>query len=42
MALQKISLLCLLLLLFFGTVADAKIVFGSSRDGIQGVYVMKE
>ena len=42
MALQKISLLCLLLLLFFGTVADAKIVFGSSRDGIQGVYVMND
>jgi len=37
---QKVSLLCLLLLLVFGTVADAKIVFSSYRDGVQGIYVM--
>ncbi len=41
MFLQKVSLLCLLLLLF-GVVADAKIVFGSRRDGVQGVYVMDD
>jgi Tol biopolymer transport system component len=41
MYLQKVSLLCLLLLLF-GVVAEAKIVFGSRRDGVQGVYVMDD
>ena len=38
---QKVSLLCLLLLLF-GIVADAKIVFGSYRDGVQGIYVIDD
>ena len=38
---RKVSLLCLLLL-FFSAVADAKIVFGSRRDGVQGVYVMDD
>ena len=41
MRLQKVSLLCLLLLLF-GVVADAKIAFSSKRDGVQGVYVMDD
>ena len=41
MYLQKVSLLSLLLLLF-GAGADAKIVFGSNRDGVQGVYVMDD
>ncbi len=41
MCLQKVSLLCLLLLLF-GTVAEAKIVFSSRRDGVEGVYVMDD
>ena len=40
MSVQKVSLLCLLLL--FGAVADAKIVFGSRRDGVAGVYVMDD
>ncbi len=38
---KKVSLLCLLMLLF-GTVVDAKIVFGSYRDGVQGIYVMDD
>ncbi|RKU17927.1 hypothetical protein C6501_03380 [Candidatus Poribacteria bacterium] len=38
---QRVSLLCLLLLLI-GTVADAKIVFSSYRDGVQGIYVMDD
>ncbi len=42
MRLRKISLLCLLLFLLFGTVADAKIVFGSKRDGVKGIYVMDD
>ena len=41
MYLQKVSLLCLLLLLF-SVVAEAKIVFGSRRDGVQGIYVMDD
>ncbi len=41
MHLRKISWLCLLLLLF-SVVADAKIVFSSNRDGVQGVYVMDD
>ena len=41
MSLQKVSLLCLLLLLF-GVVADAKILFSSVRDGVEGVYVMDD
>ena len=39
---QKVSLLCLLMLLLLSTVAHAKIVFGSKRDGVQGVYVMDD
>ncbi|MDE0636469.1 MAG: hypothetical protein OXI43_11535 [Candidatus Poribacteria bacterium] len=39
---QKVSLICLLLLLVFGTVADAKIVFSSYRDGVQGIYVIDD
>ena len=39
---QKVRLLCLLMLLVFGTVADAKIVFDSYRDGVQGIYVMDD
>ncbi len=42
MNLQKVSLFCLLMLLLYGTVADAKIVFSSRRDGMQGVYVMDD
>lgn len=42
MHLLKISLLCLLVLLTFGMVADAKIVFSSTRDGIAGIYVMDD
>lgn len=38
---QKVSLLCLLLLLF-GAMADAKIVFSSKRNDVQGVYVMDD
>lgn len=33
--------LCLVLLLFF-TVADAKIIFYSKRDGVSGIYVMND
>jgi len=39
---QKVSLLCLLMLLLFDVVADAKIVFSSRRDGVKGVYVMDD
>ncbi len=39
---QKVSLLCLLMLLLFDVVADAKIVFSSRRDGVIGVYVMDD
>ena len=42
MYLQKVSLLCLLMLMLYGMVADAKIVFSSTRDGVQGVYVMDD
>ncbi len=42
MRLQKVSLLCLLMLLLFGVVADAKIVFSSRRDGVKGIYVMDD
>ncbi len=38
---RKVSLLCLVLLLV-STAAHAKIVFGSKRDGVQGVYVMDD
>lgn len=41
MSLQKVSLLCLLLLLF-GTVAQAKIVFKSKRDVNRSLYVMDD
>ena len=41
MHLQKISLLCLLLL-FFTTAAHAKIVFSSIRKDVWGVYVMDD
>ena len=41
MHLHKIVLLCLPLLLF-STAADAKIVFGSQREGIDGIYVMDD
>lgn len=41
MHLRKISMLCLLLLLF-SVVAEAKIVFSSMRDGVTGVYVMDD
>ena len=39
---QKVSLLCLLMLLLFDVVADAKVVFSSRRDGVKGVYVMDD
>ena len=38
---HKVVLLTLLLLLL-ATVADAKIVFGSERNGVKGVYVMDD
>ena len=39
MCLHKVSFLCLLLLIF-STVAHARIVFSSTRNGVVGVYVM--
>ncbi len=43
MHIRKISLLCLLVLFIFGTVADARIVFSSRRDdGIKVIYVMDD
>ena len=39
---QKISLLCSLMLFIFGTFADARILFSSTRDGIKGIYVMDD
>ena len=42
MHIRKISLLCLLALFIFGTVADARILFSSKRDGIKGIYVMDD
>ena len=42
MLIRKISVLCLLVLLTFGTFADAKILFGSVRNGIKGIYVMDD
>ncbi len=41
MFLYKSALLCLLLL-FLSTAAHAKIVFGSTRDGVPGIYVMDD
>ena len=41
MRLQKLGSLSLLLL-FFSTVADAKIVFSSTRDGVEGIYVIDD
>ena len=41
MYLKKVGLVCLLLLLF-GVIADAKIIFGSKRDGVQGIYAMDD
>lgn len=41
MHLHKVIFLCLLLLLF-ATAASAKIVFGSERNGVQGIYVMDD
>ena len=41
MCLRKISLLCLLLLLF-STDASAAIVFSSIREGVKGIYVMDD
>ena len=41
MRLHKVGFLCLLLL-FFSSEASAKIVFGSTRDGVYGVYVMDD
>ena len=38
---RKVVLLCLLLLLF-STAAHAKIVFGSERNGVKGIYVMDD
>lgn len=37
-----VSLLCLLLLLLFSSGTSAKIVFGSTRNGIKGIYVMDD
>ena len=42
MSLQKVSLLCLLLLLLFGVVANAKILFSTSGGGPRGIYVMDD
>ncbi len=39
---RKISLLCSLMLFIFGTFADARILFSSTRDGIAGIYVMDD
>lgn len=39
---KGIGLLCLLGLLLLSTVADAKIVFGSQRDGVYGIYLMDD
>lgn len=36
------SLFCLLFLLLFSSGASAKIVFGSTRNGIDGIYVMDD
>ena len=36
-----LTVFCLFLFLF-STVADAKIVFGSRRDGASGIYVMND
>ena len=41
MYLNKVVFLCLMLMLL-GTVADAKIVFSSYRDGVAGIYVMDD
>ena len=41
MRLHKVVLLCILLLLF-SSGASAKIVFGSTREGVYGVYVMDD
>ena len=38
---RKFVLLCLMLMLF-GTAAHAKIVFGSVRNGVRGIYVMDD
>ena len=38
---HKVVFLCLLLL-FLSTAAHAKIVFGSTRDGVPGIYVMDD
>ena len=42
MHIRKISVHCLLLILIFGTFADAKIIFSSVRNGIAGIYVMND
>ena len=42
MSLYKWSVLCLLFGLLFGVVADAKILFSSKRDGVQGIYIMDD
>ena len=39
---QKVFWLCLLSLLFLSTAASAKIVFGSERDSVKGIYIMDD
>ena len=41
MHLLKVGFICLLVLLL-STIAHAKIVFGSNREGVEGVYVMDD
>jgi len=41
MLIRKVGFLCFLLLVL-STVADAKIVFGSTREGVPGIYVMDD
>ena len=42
MHIRKIPLLCSLMLCIFATVTDARILFSSRRDGVNGIYVMDD
>ena len=42
MCIRKVTLLCLLGLLLLSTDAVAKVLFSSTRDGVEGIYVMDD
>ena len=42
MGIRTVTLLCLLGLLLLSTDAVAKVLFGSTRDGVEGIYVMDD